>query len=247
MRITNNIMTENTLKINLPWTEEHEAFCYKHHICPAAKSLWQWLMRQGQIAEEVEPDLSEFNAIVAKARGKGYSHNYLKKIFDQLVEHRVIQVVKQYSWKIFKLLVRPLEWLKPPIKKREKNLQNHNFSYNSDPSNDKSTVTGNIQQQHSNSSINQEVLSESGIHFDDNVTEVLERPKWQVKVALILFEIRGGFHKVENPEGFIRDCLRGCWWETTRNHWAICKKLSHATKPDDPVCALDLETFFDDE
>lgn len=113
-------MTENTIKNNLPWTEEHEAFCYKHHICPAAKSLWQWLMRQGLIAEEVEPDLSEFNATVAKARGKGYSHNYLKKIFDQLVEHRVIQVVKQYSWKIFKLLVRPLEWLKPPRKKREK-------------------------------------------------------------------------------------------------------------------------------
>ncbi|MHC5740277.1 MAG: hypothetical protein ACYTXH_36660, partial [Nostoc sp.] len=106
-------MPENSPKKSLPWTEEHEAFCYKHHICPAAKSLWQWLMRQGLIAEEVEPDLSEFNATVAKARGKGYSHNYLKKIFDQLVEHRVIQVVKQYSWKIFKLLVRPLEWLKP--------------------------------------------------------------------------------------------------------------------------------------
>ncbi|WP_414544302.1 hypothetical protein [Nostoc sp. CCY0012] len=118
-------MTENTLKINLAWSEEHDAFCYQHHICPAAKSLWQWLSRQAQISAEIEPDLAEFNNWVAKVRGKGYSHNYLKHIFNQLVENRVIQVVKQYSWKIFKLLVRPLEWLKPPRKKREKKLHNH--------------------------------------------------------------------------------------------------------------------------
>lgn len=240
-------MTQNSFKNALPWTEEHEAFCYKHHICPAAKSLWQWLMRQGVISSEIEPDLSEFNATVAKARGKGYCHNYLKQAFNQLVEHRVIQVVKQYCWKIFKLLVRPLEWLKPPRKKRSKNLQNNNSSYKTDPSNDNSVVTGNIQQQHSNSSINQELLSESSIYFDGDATEVLERPTWEVKVALTLFKIRGGFDKIENPEGFIRNCLRGRWWETTRNYAAICKNLSHATKPDDPVFPFDLVTFFDDE
>lgn len=240
-------MPENSFKNNLPWTEAHEAFCYQHHICPAAKSLWQWLMRQGVISSEIEPDLSEFNATVAKARGKGYCHNYLKQAFNQLVEHRVIQVVKQYCWKIFKLLVRPLEWLKPPIKKPTKNLQNHNFSYTLQASNQQSSEAGYIQQQHSNSSINQEILSESNIYFDDNVTEVLERPKWEVKVALILFKIRGGFDKVENPEGFIRDCLRGRWWETARNYLTICKKLSHAVKRCDPVFPFDLETFFDDE
>ncbi|MEH1786382.1 MAG: hypothetical protein V7L23_12545, partial [Nostoc sp.] len=153
-------MTQNAPKKSLPWTEEHTAFCYKHHISPAAKSLWQWLMMQGYIGEEVEPDLSEFNATVAKARGKGYSHNYLKKIFDQLVECRVIQVVKQYSWKIFKLLVRPLSWLKPPRKRTEKNFQNQNLSDDSDPSNDISAVTVDLQQQHSNCDINLETLAE---------------------------------------------------------------------------------------
>lgn len=233
MRITNNIMTENTLKINLPWTEEHEAFCYKHHICPAAKSLWQWLMRQGVIAEEVEPDLSEFNATVAKARGKGYSHNYLKQIFEQLVEHRVIQVVKQYSWKIFKLLVRPLEWLKPPRKKREKNLQNHNFSYTSDPSNDISAVPGNIQQQHSNSDLNLETLEEAGIHYDSFEKEVLERPTNEIKLALLIFNFRGGFEKIENPEGFIRDCLRRRWWESRRNYNRLLQMFGNSTEWDE--------------
>ncbi|MCC5629078.1 hypothetical protein LC613_13740 [Nostoc sphaeroides CHAB 2801] len=226
-------MPENSLKNALPWTEEHEAFCYKHHICPAAKSLWQWLMRQGQIAEEVEPDLSEFNATVAKARGKGYSHNYLKQIFHQLVEHRVIQVVKQYSWKIFKLLVRLLEWLKPPRKKREKNLQNHNFSYTLPTSNQQSIVPGNIQQQHSNSDLNLETLKEAGIHYDSSEKEVLERPTNEIKLALLIFNLRGGFEKIENPEGFIRNCLRGRWWEFPRNYNRLLSMFGNSTEWDE--------------
>lgn len=226
-------MTENTLKINIPWTEEHEAFCYKHHICPAAKSLWQWLMRQGVIAEEVEPDLSEFNTTVAKARGKGYSHNYLKQIFNQLVEHRVIQVVKQYSWKIFKLLVRPLEWLKPPRKKREKNLQNHNLSYTLAPSNDISAVPGDIQQQHSNSNINLETLAEAGIHYDSSEKEVLERPTNEIKLAILMFNLRGGFDKIPNPEGFIRRCLRERWWEFSRNYNHLLSTFGNSTEWDE--------------
>ncbi|RCJ16933.1 hypothetical protein A6S26_32015 [Nostoc sp. ATCC 43529] len=240
-------MPESTYKINLPWTEEHEAFCYQHHIPPAAKTLWQWLMRQGEIAAEIEPDLKQFRAWLTKVRGKPYAHNYLKKMFDILVSSGVLQVIKQFSWNSFKLVLRPLSWLKPPKKKREKNLQNNNSSYTLQASNQQSPDGGNIQQQHSYSSINQEVLSESGIHFDDTVTEVLERPTWEVKLALILFQIRGGLNKVDNPEGFIRTCLRCRWWESHHNYWAICKKLSNATKPDDPVCAFDLETFFDDE
>ncbi|MCC5623260.1 hypothetical protein [Nostoc sp. CHAB 5715] len=135
-------MPKNPFKNNLPWTESHEAFCYQHHIPPAAKILWQWLMRQGQIGSEIEPDLSEFNAWVAKTRGKPYAHNYLKKIFSILVSCRVLQVIKQYSWKITKLLVRPLGWLNPPKKVREKNLQNHNSSYDLPPSNDISAEQG---------------------------------------------------------------------------------------------------------
>lgn len=231
-------MAQNAPKNALPWTEEHEAFCYKHHICPAAKSLWQWLMRQGYIGEEVEPDLSEFNATVAKARGKGYSHNYLKQIFNTLVEHRVIQVVKQYSWRIYKLLVRPLEWLKPPKKRREKNLQNHNFSYDLDPSNDICAVPGSIQQQHSISTLNLETLTEEGIHFDPSEKEVLERPTHEIRLAVLIFKLRGGFDKIHNPEGFIRQCLRGHWWLFPRNYNRLLQMFGNTTEwaelfPDD--------------
>lgn len=219
-------MPETTLKINLPWTEEHEAFCYQNRVPPAAKSLWQWLMRQGYIGSEIEPDLSEFNATVAKSRGKAYSHNYLKQMFELLQSHRVIQVIKQYSWKIFKLLVRPLEWLKP---RKEKNLQNNNSSYKIQTSNDSNAVEEDIQQQHST---NKQLLEDNGIYYDNNVTEVLNSPTNEIKLALMIFGLRGGFEKIQNPEGFIRDCLRGRWWEYPRNYNMLLQKFGNSTEWD---------------
>ncbi|MBE9210225.1 hypothetical protein IQ244_27755 [Nostoc sp. LEGE 06077] len=223
-------MTENNIKINLPWTEEHEAYCFQHHIPPAAKLIWQCLMREGEIGTEIEPDLAQINSWVAKVRGKPYAHNYLKKMFDLLVEVRVVQVVKQYSWKIFKLLVRPLEWLKPPKKVREKKLHNSNSSYDLPTSNDKSVVGGSSQQQQSSIDTNSELLNEVGIHFDSDVKEVLERPENEIKLAIIMFNLRGGFEKIENPEGFIRGCIRGQWWIHPRNYNALLQKYGNSTE-----------------
>ncbi|AFY34884.1 hypothetical protein [Calothrix sp. PCC 7507] len=222
-------MPQNTL----PWTEEHESFCYLNHIPHAAKILWQWLMRQGEISTEVEPDLSEFNRWVEKSRGKGYSHNYLKQMFNLLVEQRVIQVVKQYSWKIFRLLVRPLDWLKPPKKPREKNLQNSNCSYGSPTSNQQSAETGNIQQQHSNIDQNLATLADNGIHFDEREKEVLARPTNEIQLAIIMFNLRGGFEKIHNPEGFIRDCLRRRYWEHPHNYNHLLQLYGNSTEWDE--------------
>ena len=227
MRITNNIMTENTLKINLPWTEAHEAYCYQHHIPPAAKTLWQWLLRQGEIASEIEPDLSEFNAWVAKVRGKPYAHNYLKKIFEILVSCRVLQVIKKYSWKITKLLVRPITWLNPPKKPREKKLHNQNSSYNSQPSNDSNAELGlnsssntptlttaefeELERQH-------EILTacaEYEIYFDPNkrtTRNLLEFDIEDVRNALKHFVLSGGHQVIRKPQGWLIGCLRECYW-----------------------------------
>ncbi|MBH8576191.1 hypothetical protein I8752_25000 [Nostocaceae cyanobacterium CENA369] len=220
-------MSQNTNKINLPWTEEHEAFCYQHHIPPAAKSLWQWLIRQGEIASEIEPDLSQFNAWIEKHRGKAYSHNYLKQMFELLLNHRVVQVVKQYSWQIYKLLVRPLDWLKP---RREKNLQNSNSSYNLQPSNDSNAVKESLQQQHST---NKQLLLDNGIYYDDDITQVLHRPTNEIKLAILIFILRGGFEEIKNPEGFIRDCLRGKWWEHPRNYNHLLQAYGNSTEWDE--------------
>ncbi|MEH2069163.1 MAG: hypothetical protein V7K47_13550 [Nostoc sp.] len=221
-------MTQNTFKNNLPWSEEHEAFCYLHHIPPAAKSLWQWLIRQGEIGDEIEPDLSEFNATVAKFRGKGYSHNYLKKIFEILVSCRVLQVIKQYSWKITKLLVRPLSWLNPPKKQSSKKLHNHNSSYTLDSSNEQCAVeTDNsssntltpttaefceLEKQH-------EILTscaEYEIYFDPNKSSTRHLFEFDIdyiKQALNHFVKSGGHQKIKKPQGWLINCLRECYWQ----------------------------------
>ena len=220
-------MPENSFKNALPWTEAHEAYCYQHHIPPAAKILWQWLMRHGQIASEIEPDLSEFNAWVAKTRGKPYGHNYLKKIFDILVSCRVLQVIKRYSWKISKLFVRPLSWLNPPKKPREKNLQNNNSSYKKDLSNDTNAESGvnsssnnltpttaefeELERQH-------DILTacaEYQIYFDPNkrtTRHLLEFDIEWVQSALAHFVKRGGHQVIKNPQGWLINCLRECYW-----------------------------------
>lgn len=226
-------MAENNELINLPWSEEHEAYCFKNRISPAAKILWQWLMRQGEISEEIEPDLVAFNAWVEKHRGKGYCHKYLKKIFEELQEHRVIQVVKKYSWKIFKLLVRPLDWLKPPKKKCRKKSQNCESSSTLQPENKDSSVPGTTQQQQSSINTNSELLNESGIHFDSEEVEVLNRPTNEIKLAIIMFNLRGGFEKIENPEGFIRKCLNRRWWEHPRNYNTLLQKFGNSTEWDE--------------
>lgn len=235
-------MTKSAKKsINL-WTEQHEIFCLENKVPTAAQRLWQWLLWQGNVIEEIEPDLSEFNTWVEKWRGRKYTHNYLKSMFQLLCDLRVISIVKTYCWKIHKLIMRPLEWLKP---RKKKNLQLSNFTYNSDPSNDSNAVVSSMQQQHSDLERNQETLASDGINFDTSETEVLSRPNWEIRAAIVLFKIRGGLNKIGNPEGWVRKCLRNRYWESGRNYLAIVFEVSGLT-PYDDISGIELESIFDE-
>lgn len=233
-------MQKNTQKsINL-WTEQHEIFCFENKIPPAAQHLWQWLLRQGNVIEEIEIDLSEFNAWAEKFRGRKYTHNYLKSMFQLLDKLGVLSVIRPYCWRIHKLVLRPLEWLFP---RKKKKLQLSNFTYNSDPSNDINAVASSMQQQHSDLERNQETFAQEGIEFDTSETEVLSRPNWEVRVAIVLFKIRGGLNQIGNPEGWVRKCLRNRYWESRRNYLSIVFKVSGLT-PYDDISGLDLESMF---
>ncbi|MEH2140348.1 hypothetical protein [Nostoc sp.] len=219
-------MPENSSRNSLLWSESHNAYCYKHHIPPAAKTLWQWLMRQGEIATEIEPDLSEFNAWVAKNRGKPYAHNYLKKIFEILVSCCVLQVIKTYSWKISKLLFRPLSWLNPLKKPQETNFQNSNSSYKIESSNEVSAES--VLNSSSNpltpttaefeeKELQHEIFTacaEYQIYFDPNkrtTRHLFEFDIEDVQLALKHFSLRGGHQAINNPQGWLLDCLRNCY------------------------------------
>jgi hypothetical protein len=212
------------------WTQQHDQYCLENSIPPAAKLLWQWLLSTEEIGTETEPDLSEFQSWVEKHRGKKYAHHYLKKMFDLLVEKRVIEVVKKFSWKIFRLLVRPLNWLKP---NKEKKLQNPKQSYKTQPSNPDKSVDKDIQQQLIS---NQELLANEQLHFDIKEKEVLYRPQWQIKVAILLYKIRKSTSEIINPEGWIRTCLRREYWEQPNNFGAIAKHFGGV--------AMDVQDYF---
>lgn len=207
----------------MAWTEEHDEFCLKNRIPPAARLLWRWLINQGKEGHESEPDLQDFNEWVEKNRGQGYAQIYLKKIYKALVDNRIITQVKKFTWRIYRVIVQPLSWLKPPRKK----VQNPNSSFTLHPSNAQSVVDEADQQQHTLILNNQATLAEEGVHFEESEKEVLNRPEVEIKVALALYKIRGGAEKIQNPPGFIRYCLRYRYWEQPSNQSQLIAVLGN--------------------
>jgi len=230
------------------WTEKHDEFCLQNSITPSAKLLWQWLLRQDSLGNECEPDLADFNDWVSKHKGKGYSRPTLKNALELLKSLRVIQVIKKFTWRIFRLVVRPLEWLFPKKSNKfkgckvklvtsrivdfclEKNFQFRYKTFNSQPSKPQPSDRDTKQQQQSTLiEENLGILSDAGINFKPKELEVLDRPSSEIKAALALFEIRGGFAKSTNPEGWIRDCLRDRYWEEDRNFQVLFNKFGNST------------------
>jgi hypothetical protein len=112
------------------WTKKHDEFCLEHSITNSSKLLWQWLVYNGE-NKELEPDFqSEFNEWVAKKRGKPYDPKTIKTAIKQLDACGLINIARKFSWKVYRLYLRPLEWLTP----RKKPRYSERFS-NLDPSN----------------------------------------------------------------------------------------------------------------
>lgn len=112
------------------WTSKHDEFCLIHAFTPSAKLLWQWLVYGGE-NKELEPDLQEeFNEWVGKKRGKPFDPKTIKTALKQLDDCGLINIVRKFSWKVYRLFLRPLDWLTP----RKKPRYSERFS-NLDPSN----------------------------------------------------------------------------------------------------------------
>ncbi len=106
-------MTQNSTKNLNPWTDKHDLFCLENKITPSAQLLWRWLLREGKLGTELEPDLKEFNEWVSKRRGKPYCRPQVKAAFNQLVECRVIVLVKTFTWHLVRIVTRTLADLFP--------------------------------------------------------------------------------------------------------------------------------------
>ncbi|WP_427159416.1 hypothetical protein ACQFX9_25855 [Aliinostoc sp. HNIBRCY26] len=204
---------------NTQWTEAHDAYCLENKITPAAKLLWQWLIRQG-IGDEIEPDLKEFNHWVEKHRGKPYHRDTLKDALSQLISCRVVQLAKQFTWNIVRIITRPLDWLKP-----RKNSSTHNKNCDSPPSNPQSA-----DDTHNSSSIpsidtasRQEILAvcaENGIFYHpDKPAKIFNYSLDDVLLAISVYKLRSHQERIRNPQGWLIDCLEWRYWEDMTWAW----------------------------
>jgi hypothetical protein len=196
------------------WGADHDSFCLKHQITPSAKLLWQWLLRQGEEGSEIEPDLGDFNQWVKRHRGKEYSRVTLKTALAQLIEHRVVQLIKKYTWKIVKILTRPLEWLKP-----KKNLPKRNSTYTSPTPNPQSAeepeYSSSIPLDHPNQVEILAVCANAGIYYDpERPCEVFSYSLDEIRAAVEFYQARVEFGQpIKNPPGWLIDCLRWRYYD----------------------------------
>lgn len=227
-------MTHKTQKSISHWTYKHEEFCLKNQIPRAAQLMWEWLIKDGKVNIETEPELKDFNEWVEKFRGRGYCRNTLKSAFSTLVENRVVNLVKRYTWCVVKIVTRPLEFLEP-----KRNLQKRKLSDTLVTPNGMFVDAVSYQQQQERIVNNQLLFSEYGIHFNEYEIDVLNRPKNEVLLAIVLYQIKDSrvsnfngeiryyrANKIPNPEGWIKTCLTRRYWDEPTNYAQIFWKYS---------------------
>lgn len=197
------------------WTERHHAYCLKHNIRCAVLDVYQWLVAQGENVE-LEVDFKhEFNEWVRKKRGKGYHRDTIKKAIAYLAQLGVIRLGKKYSWCVWSLYVISLDRLTQPRKKSGNRSKPRGF----DPSKHSNSDDTVLQQQHKYNSL----LDKVGIKFQPRyLKRLLKFTLEELNNAIALFHFRGGHEKINNPSGWIVECLRNGWWEDQLIYSTAC-------------------------
>lgn len=205
-------MHKITKKNTTYWTEKHDAFCLENGFTPCAKLLWQWILRQ----KDDEPDLKDFNNWVAQHRNKPFCRLTIKAAFNQLVESRVIKLVKQFTWHLVRIVTRTFDDLFP-----KKNLRSDNQIYDSPTSNDCSS-NGDLYNSNQSSLTPEdrvEILEDcakEGIFFNpEQDTDLYQHSKEDIAIALEFYASLPPKKKREiyNLPGWFLTCLDLRFWE----------------------------------
>jgi hypothetical protein len=83
-------------------TEYHETLEFQ--VTPCARFLYHWLLRNTRAGNPQEIELEDFIAFTARGRSRPYSLRHVWKALKELFNLGVVDVVKQYSWKIWKVI-----------------------------------------------------------------------------------------------------------------------------------------------
>ena len=83
-------------------TEEHD--CLAFSLTPCTRLLYHFLLRMRPAGTPLEFELSDFKDWTAKNRYKAFCMKWIKQALAQLIDIGLVEVVKRYSSKCFKLI-----------------------------------------------------------------------------------------------------------------------------------------------
>lgn len=189
------------------WSKQHDSFALEHKLPPAAALLWRWLMSQGE-TEDIEPDLNDFNRWVERKRGKGYCRQTLKDAVAKLEEIGIIRIARRFTWRVSRLVVRSLKWVKENLRERKEICD----SSAETPSTKKPGVNS--------SSFRSSTPPKTPPHQVDYLCKLYKVPFLEelinfdiedVRDALKLFKVRNRGKGILNPVGWLLRCLNSRW------------------------------------
>lgn len=97
----------------MSWNKKNDQFALMCGLRPSATLLLRWILRRAKLnqVDEIEIDLRQFNAWVAKNRGTPFDRKTIREAIAQLDEQTqgLIVITKNYTPWVKKVIVRPLE------------------------------------------------------------------------------------------------------------------------------------------
>ena len=220
------------------WTDEHREFCVKHKFPASVMFLWQWILgTQVGNNPEVEFNLKTFNAWVEQQRGKPLDVKTLKSAARRLLGSEAFKELKcdGFKWNWKRWIMMPLNPPNRPVIRQRKSSAGGGEVDNLPPSNPQSVDEKGIAAAASHQvCVSQsevlETCEQAGIPFrPEEAGNLLKNSIEQVQKAIAHFQKRGGHDKIENPQGWLIECLRRRWWEgdeyysmhnqVTRSQW----------------------------
>lgn len=207
--------------ITMFWTKKHDEFLQACDIKGCAAFLLRYSLRRGSNSSptEIEIDLHHFNNWIGKQRVMGkYHRKTLAAAIAKLDSHSngMFVIIKRYSPWIYKVLVRPLHFVERM--QRAKSDQPPKPP-TSNPMFDPSHKERAIKQQQQNISKINSLFSKVGLKYDKSALLKIWRYSGKCldnivsAVELLLYRHSTQDKEISNPNGFIIEALRDCWYK----------------------------------
>jgi len=83
-------------------TDEHDLILMQ--LPPAARSLYQWLLRRRPAGQHQEFDLEEFQTFSSYSRKRPYCKRQIRNALNSLIERGLVKSIRQFSGRFWKLI-----------------------------------------------------------------------------------------------------------------------------------------------